>query len=217
MINTCSAWRRMTVQLPSGSWHPVDLLLQVYECRLRQFVDVCCTMDCVQGCLYTGFPLRQTIDSCVCNGLMNTKPGKLIGTKLSFQTNYASICGTMVTAFVLDALPVDAAFQSALSNGSRVMVWGAISYFGRSNLLRIETNLNSNMYVPKVLQPSFKASLELSYSRIMHAHMFQRLFETLIQPNTYNFLFGLLIHRICRLLCTCGIWLVDVSLVIRVL
>ncbi|GFU67857.1 transposable element Tcb1 transposase [Trichonephila clavipes] len=35
-------------------------------------------MDYVQGCLYTGFPSRQTIDVCVCNGLMSTKLSKLI-------------------------------------------------------------------------------------------------------------------------------------------
>ncbi|GFW01599.1 hypothetical protein TNCV_4085141 [Trichonephila clavipes] len=29
----------------------------MYECRLRQFVDVCCALDCVQGCLYTESPL----------------------------------------------------------------------------------------------------------------------------------------------------------------
>ncbi|GFW90254.1 transposable element Tcb2 transposase [Trichonephila clavipes] len=55
---------------------------------------------------------RQTIDGCVCNGLMNTE----LGTKLSFQMNHASICENMMAAFVLDAMPVNAAFQSALSN-----------------------------------------------------------------------------------------------------
>ncbi|GFX79543.1 transposable element Tc1 transposase [Trichonephila clavipes] len=33
------------------------------------------------------------------------------------------------------------------------MVWGAISYHGQSNLLRIEGNLNGNMYVREVLHP----------------------------------------------------------------
>ncbi|GFS57993.1 transposable element Tcb2 transposase [Trichonephila inaurata madagascariensis] len=33
------------------------------------------------------------------------------------------------------------------------MVWCAISYHGRSNLLRTESNLNSNRYVREVLQP----------------------------------------------------------------
>ncbi|GFT79189.1 transposable element Tc1 transposase [Trichonephila clavipes] len=33
-----------------------------------------------------------------------------------------------------------------------VMVWGAISYHGRSNVLRIEDNINSNWYVREVLQ-----------------------------------------------------------------
>ncbi|GFU75057.1 HTH_Tnp_Tc3_2 domain-containing protein [Trichonephila clavipes] len=61
-------------------------------------------------------PPRQTIDSYVCNRLMSTEPGKLIGTKLSFQMNHVSICGTMMATFVLDAMPVNAAFQSALSN-----------------------------------------------------------------------------------------------------
>ncbi|GFX64377.1 transposable element Tc1 transposase [Trichonephila clavipes] len=35
----------------------------------------------------------------------------------------------------------------------KVMVWGAISYHVRSNLLRIEGNLNRNRYVREVLQP----------------------------------------------------------------
>ncbi|GFY06215.1 transposable element Tc1 transposase [Trichonephila clavipes] len=39
-------------------------------------------MDCVQGWLYTGSPTWETIGVCVCNGLLSTEPGKLIGTKL---------------------------------------------------------------------------------------------------------------------------------------
>ncbi|GFX99273.1 transposable element Tcb2 transposase [Trichonephila clavipes] len=61
-------------------------------------------------------PSRQTNDGCVCNGLMSTEPGKLIGIKVSFQMNQASICGTMMAAFMLEAMLVNAAFQSALSN-----------------------------------------------------------------------------------------------------
>ncbi|GFT22410.1 transposable element Tcb2 transposase [Trichonephila clavipes] len=49
-------------------------------------------------------PLRQSIDGCVCGGLTSTEPDKLIGTKLSFQMNYASICGIMMAPFVLDAM-----------------------------------------------------------------------------------------------------------------
>ena len=45
-------------------------------------------------------------------------------------------------AFVLDAMPVNAAFQSALSNDifvrtTKVIIWGVILYHGLSNLLRI--------------------------------------------------------------------------------
>ncbi|GFU63942.1 HTH_Tnp_Tc3_2 domain-containing protein [Trichonephila clavipes] len=61
-------------------------------------------------------PSRQTIDGYVCNGLMSTEPGKLIGTKLSFQMNHASICRTMMAASMLDSMPVNVAFQNALSN-----------------------------------------------------------------------------------------------------
>ncbi|GFX53459.1 uncharacterized protein TNCV_4652491 [Trichonephila clavipes] len=82
----------------------------------QAFFYVCCTVVSVQGCLYTGSLSRQTIDGCVCNGLMSTEPGKLIGTKLSFQMNHASVCGTMSTVFVLDAMPVKATFYSALTN-----------------------------------------------------------------------------------------------------
>ncbi|GFU75170.1 hypothetical protein TNCV_2056131 [Trichonephila clavipes] len=67
--------------------------------------------------------------------------------------------------------------QSGLKPG--VMVWGAISYHGRYNLLRIEGNLNSNRYVREVLHSPksflpFKTSLEPSFSKKMHAHVLQR-------------------------------------------
>ena len=66
-------------------------------------------------------------------------------------------------------------------------------------------------YSPKSFS-SFKASLELSFIRIMQAHMLQRLFETFVQPNSCKIFLLLLICRIYRLLCTGGIWLVGVSL-----
>ncbi|GFY29631.1 transposable element Tcb2 transposase [Trichonephila clavipes] len=59
---------------------------------------------------------QHTIDGCVYNRLMSTEPGHLIGTKLSFQMNHSSICWTMMTAFVLDDMPVNSTFQSASSN-----------------------------------------------------------------------------------------------------
>ncbi|GFV87082.1 HTH_Tnp_Tc3_2 domain-containing protein [Trichonephila clavipes] len=59
-------------------------------------------------------PSRSTIDGCVCNRLMGPEPDRLIGTK-SFHMNPVPICGTMIAAFVLDAMTVNAAFQNALS------------------------------------------------------------------------------------------------------
>ena len=61
-------------------------------------------------------PSWQTTDGGVCSRLMSTEPGKLIGTKLSFQMNHVSICWTMMAVFVLDAMPENSAFQSVLLN-----------------------------------------------------------------------------------------------------
>ncbi|GFT10375.1 hypothetical protein TNCV_3736011 [Trichonephila clavipes] len=58
----------------------------------------------------------QTIYCCFCNAVMSTEPDKLICTKLSFQMNHASICGTTMATCLLDALPGNAAFQIVLSN-----------------------------------------------------------------------------------------------------
>ena len=44
---------------------------------------------------------------------------------------------------------------------------------------------------------SFKASLELFFSRIMHAPMLQRLFETFVQPNTCK-LVELSLDKVCH-------------------
>ncbi|GFS93038.1 transposable element Tcb2 transposase [Trichonephila clavipes] len=43
---------------------------------------------------------------------MNTYPSDLIGNKLSFLMNSTLICGSMMAAFVLDAMTVNSAFQS---------------------------------------------------------------------------------------------------------
>ena len=61
-------------------------------------------------------PARQTTHGCFCNGLVSTKPGKLIDTKISFQNNHASIRGTMMAAVVLNVMAVNALFENALSN-----------------------------------------------------------------------------------------------------
>ena len=87
---------------------------------------------------------------------MRTEPGNLIGTKLSFQTKQA-----------FNLQDHDGRVRVRRYHGQRclpecviehrgltpkVMVWGAISYHGRFNLLRIEGNHYSNRYVCEVLQ-----------------------------------------------------------------
>ena len=65
--------------------------------------------------------------------------------------------------------------------------------------------------------PSFKTSLELSFRKITHAHMLQRFFETSVQPKKCSSIHGLLISLKRCVLSTCGIWLVNVQRMIRVL
>ncbi|GFU85925.1 transposable element Tcb2 transposase [Trichonephila clavipes] len=114
MIDTCSVWRRMTVQHPPGSWKHVGLLLQGYKCRLRRRL--------LNRGLRARVPLCRipftANHGCVCNGLMSTEPDKLIGLNLSFQVNHPSICGVMMAAFMLDAMLVNAAFRSAFDTWS---------------------------------------------------------------------------------------------------
>ncbi|GFV30794.1 transposable element Tcb1 transposase [Trichonephila clavipes] len=126
----------------------------------------------------------------------------------------------------LDIMLLNAAFRTTLSNDIVALhpeLWLELRFRIMDDpicyelrLISIAKDTSGKCYSPKLF-PSFKASMELSFSRIMHAHMMQKLFETSVQPNTCNFFLCLLIRRIHRLLSTCGIWLVGVSLVIRVL
>ncbi|GFW73219.1 hypothetical protein TNCV_2798831 [Trichonephila clavipes] len=96
---------------------------------------------------------------------MSTKPVKRIDTKMSFQMYNASICGIMKAAFVLDSMPLNAAFQTELSNNKHsdlthgVIFWGVISYHGRSNWLRVEGNFSTDRYVCEVLSTARSRSL----------------------------------------------------------
>ncbi|GFX14622.1 transposable element Tc1 transposase [Trichonephila clavipes] len=71
-----------------------------------------------QGFLYTGFLSRKTIDACDYTGPMCIRAGVLIGSRSSFLTNPASICGTMMAEFESGSMPVNGAFRSALSNAT---------------------------------------------------------------------------------------------------
>ena len=148
----------------------------------------------------------------------------MIGTKLSFQMNYASICGTMLATFVLDAVPVNVAFQSTFSTdivAEHLELWSEVRFrimddpiCCKLKVISIPTGTSVKCYSPKSF-PSFKASL--FFSGIIHALMLQNLFEACVQPNACNFFLNLLIRWICYLLSTRGICLVSFSLVICVL
>ena len=114
---------------------------------------------------------------------MSAEPGKLISTKLSFHMSHALVCGTMMSAFVLDAMPMNAAIQSTLSNDTvaeHTKLWSEVRFrimddpiWHEFRLISTATGTSVKYYSPKSFS-SFKASLELSFSRIMHPHMLQR-------------------------------------------
>ena len=86
----------------------------------------------------------------------------------------------MMAAFVSVAMPVKAAFQSALSNvivAGYPELWSRVRFRIMDNsicyelrLISIATGMSVKYYSPNLF-PSYKASLELSFTRIMHAHM----------------------------------------------
>ncbi|GFT36170.1 hypothetical protein TNCV_4778081 [Trichonephila clavipes] len=111
-------WLRRTAQLFLDNWQHSGQQLHVFHCVLHQFGDVCCSVGCAQGFLYTGFLSRKTIAACDYTGPMCIGAGMLIGSRSSFLTNPASICGTMMVEFESGSMPVNGAFLSALSNAT---------------------------------------------------------------------------------------------------
>ncbi|GFW51536.1 hypothetical protein TNCV_4212141 [Trichonephila clavipes] len=108
----------MTVLLPPEIWLHVGLLLQVRLWRLfvKSLTSAAPWIACKSAFIQNpphGKPLRA---ASAIGTLTQSLSGKLIGTKLPFQMNQVSVCGTMMSAFVLDAMPVNTDFQSALSN-----------------------------------------------------------------------------------------------------
>ena len=102
-----------------------------------------------------------------------------------------------------------------------VMVWGAIAYHGRSQLLRIMGNLNSNRYIGEVLEPEVVPFLQGIRGAVFQQdnarpHVARNVQDFFAAEHIQLFR-GLLIRRICRLLNMCRIPLVGVSLVILVL
>ncbi|GFU62448.1 uncharacterized protein TNCV_5005791 [Trichonephila clavipes] len=108
----------------------------------------------------------------------------------------------MMAAFMLDAILVHTVFDQNSGLTPRVIVYIAISYHGQPiryklRLISIATSTSVKCYSLKSF-PSFKVSLKLFFSSIMHAHLLKRVFDTSVQPNTRNFFLDLLIRRICR-------------------
>ncbi|GFW42256.1 hypothetical protein TNCV_1207111 [Trichonephila clavipes] len=118
----------MTIQFPLGSRQHVGAL------SMTTTLWSVCKDSFIQ--FYKGtYSSQKTIDVCISNGLINTEPGRLIGNKLSFLMNPALICGTMMAAFFLDAMPVNTVLPECFiechsGRSPGVVVWRAILYHG---------------------------------------------------------------------------------------
>ena len=99
-----------------------------------------------------------------------------------------------MAAFVFDAMSLNEAYQSVLWNNTvakHLELWYGMRFRimddpirgGELRVILIATHISVKFYSPKSFT-SLKVSLELSFSRIMHVHMFQRLFEIFVQTNT---------------------------------
>ena len=226
MIDTCSAWRWMATQLPPGSWQHVGLLL----------AGVLMSASSIhRHLLHCGLPARvplYKIPLMANHRRLHLQRAHELWAwqaewqQIVFSDNQASICRNMIAAFVLDAMSVNAAFQKALSNSivaECLELWSRMRFYIMDDPIcyglreiSVATGMSMKCYSPKSFL-FFKAFQELSFSRIIQAHMLQILFATSVQLNTCNSFLDLLILRICCLLSTCEIWLVCVSLVIYIL
>ena len=93
---------------------------------------------------------------------MGTEPGKLIRTKWSFQINHTSVSGTIMAALVLNAVPVNAAFQSALSNdivAEHPELWSGVGFRIMDDPICYELRVNSIATGTSVKSYSLKSSL----------------------------------------------------------
>ena len=106
-------------------------LFECYRCTNVDFVNLLTSAAPWIACkgAFIQDPLHDK--SSTAASAVSPESGKLIGTKLSFQMNYASVCGTMMSTFVLDAMPVNAAFQSAISNdivAEHLELWSGVRF-----------------------------------------------------------------------------------------
>ncbi|GFU89637.1 transposable element Tc1 transposase [Trichonephila clavipes] len=106
----------------------------------------------------TRFLSRKTIATCGYNGPMCIGAGVLIGCRSSFSDesrfNLWHHDGRIrVRRYAGERHIPECIIERHSRRTPGVMIWGAIEYHGRSQLLRIVDNLNSTRYINEVLQP----------------------------------------------------------------
>ena len=109
MMDTWPPWRLWILQLYLNGWQHIFPLLQMYHWLLRQFIHVCWVVNSVYELLYTEFPSRKT-------WMLVAGKGTCI---LAISDVFKQSPLWFVIRwwlFMLDAMPVNATFRSALLN-----------------------------------------------------------------------------------------------------
>lgn len=132
-----------------ASVQTVVALLEICYCLLQQFVSVFCTMDCMPGFLYTGYPLRKTTGTCGYNEVVDIDPVVQIKINSSFLMNAACIWGTEMAASLLDteiAIETVVTFLIKIKKNTKIKFKQFISKFIKRKFLEFWTKSNSSHY-----------------------------------------------------------------------
>ncbi|GFV90004.1 transposable element Tcb2 transposase [Trichonephila clavipes] len=140
-------------------YRPRQPLFKITRCTNVGFVDVCCTIDCVQGCLYTysshGKPLRVRLQWAHKQRAWQADRHQNVFTDKPRFNLWDHEGRIRVSCYAGEHFLPECVNErySGLTPG--VIVWDAISYPGRSNLLRIEAIFqqdNARLHVVKTVR-----------------------------------------------------------------
>ena len=226
MIDTWSASRWWSL-LYLNSWQHTDPLLQVYPCLLQRLMR-CGLRVPTSICKIPPHRKHQS------NRLMNIRTVVQISNKLCFLTScptsipaivlcspivlpyHALICGTMMATFMLDAVPVNTTFRSALLKviikehseiflGVRMRIMDDLNCYVLWVILTA-TSKSEKCWSPKSFL-SFKTFMVLSFNGIMSA-ICGKVCERLIfnRKHTTSFVASLFVWYVTYWICVGFHW-----------
>ncbi|GFX99355.1 transposable element Tc1 transposase [Trichonephila clavipes] len=204
-----------TIMRVSKQWTDEGRTARKSGSVLHQFRYVCCSVGCAQGFLLYRIPLTQNhchlrLQWANVHRSWSADWLQVVFSDESRFNLWHHDGGIRVRRYSVERHIPECIIERHSRRTPGVMVWGAIAYHGRSQLLRIVGNLNSTQYINEVIQPpnySFPARIArgLYSSRIMPVHMSPRLSNPYLNSQQVQFLPWLRIRRICHRLNICGL------------